>query len=77
MAHCGYEGTAVDDAFAHPLKALWRSLAGPRFSGPMAPDLPVVYEEPPLKAAAPAEVKIPLSEVRASANREGRRVSGA
>ena len=21
MAHCGYEGTAVDDAFAHPIKA--------------------------------------------------------
>jgi hopanoid biosynthesis associated radical SAM protein HpnH len=23
MAHCGFEGTAVNDAFSHPLKALW------------------------------------------------------
>jgi hopanoid biosynthesis associated radical SAM protein HpnH len=77
MAHCGYEGTAVEDAFAHPLKAMWRALRGPRLEGPMAPDLPVVYQEPPLKTPAPAEVKIPLSAVRSSANREDRRVSGA
>ena len=41
MAHCGFEGTAVNDAFAHPLKALRASLRGPRVSGPMAPDLPL------------------------------------
>jgi hopanoid biosynthesis associated radical SAM protein HpnH len=46
MAHCGYEGTAVADAFAHPLKALMASLRGPRVSGPMAPDLPVQYARP-------------------------------
>ncbi|MFZ1100283.1 MAG: DUF3463 domain-containing protein, partial [Steroidobacteraceae bacterium] len=45
MAHCGYEGTAVDDSFAHPLKALKVLLRGPRLSGPMAPDPPVVYAE--------------------------------
>ena len=77
MAHCGYEGTAVDDAFAHPLKALWRTLRGPRLTGPMAPELPLLYEEAPLKAQAPAEVRIPLGEVGLAANREGRRVSGA
>jgi hopanoid biosynthesis associated radical SAM protein HpnH len=27
MAHCGFEGAAVDDAFAHPLKALRVALA--------------------------------------------------
>ena len=43
MAHCGFEGTAVEDAFAHPLKALQVTLRGPRLSGPMAPDPPVVY----------------------------------
>ena len=43
MAHCGFEGTAVNDAFRHPLKALMTSLRGPRVSGPMAPDLPVQY----------------------------------
>jgi hopanoid biosynthesis associated radical SAM protein HpnH len=45
MAHCGFEGTAVDDAFSHPLKALKVTLRGPRLTGPMAPDLPIVYAE--------------------------------
>jgi len=45
MAHCGFEGTAVEDAFAHPLKALKVTLRGPRLSGPMAPDPPVLYAE--------------------------------
>ena len=34
MAHCGFEGTAVNDAFSHPLKALMASLRGPRVAGP-------------------------------------------
>ena len=76
MAHCGFEGTAVDDAFAHPLKALLRSLRGPRVSGPMAPELPFLYQEAAVKAERPAEVRIPLADVRSSANREDRRVSG-
>jgi hopanoid biosynthesis associated radical SAM protein HpnH len=46
MAHCGYEGTAVADAFAHPLKALMATLRGPRVTGPMAPDLPIQYARP-------------------------------
>ena len=45
MAHCGFEGTAVTDAFTHPLKALKAALLGPRVSGPMAPELPVLYQE--------------------------------
>ena len=44
MAHCGYEGTAVNDALAHPLKALEVSLRGPRTEGPMAPELPILYD---------------------------------
>jgi len=44
MAHCGFEGTAVNDAFSHPLKALLTSLRGPRVSGPMAPDLALNLE---------------------------------
>ncbi|GBE10177.1 cyclic pyranopterin monophosphate synthase 1 [bacterium BMS3Bbin12] len=43
MAHCGYEGTAVDDTVAHPLKALKVFLRGPRTEGPMAPELPALY----------------------------------
>lgn len=45
MAHCGYEMTAVDDAFKSPLKTLRVSLLGPRTEGPMAPELPVEYAE--------------------------------
>ena len=33
MAHCGFEGTAVNDAFSHPLKALKAALQGPRDLG--------------------------------------------
>lgn len=43
MVHCGYEPTAIDDTLVHPLKALKVALFGPRTTGPMAPELPVVY----------------------------------
>ena len=45
MVHCGYEPTAVNDTFAHPLKALRVALRSPRVDGPMAPELPVTYAE--------------------------------
>jgi hopanoid biosynthesis associated radical SAM protein HpnH len=38
MAHCGFEPTAINDTFGHPIKALQVSLRGPRTEGPMAPD---------------------------------------
>jgi hopanoid biosynthesis associated radical SAM protein HpnH len=38
MVHCGYEPTAINDAVAHPLKALRTSLRGPRTRGPLAPE---------------------------------------
>jgi hypothetical protein len=38
MAHCGFEPTAINDTFAHPLKAMRVSLRGPRLDGPMALD---------------------------------------
>ncbi|HUN27020.1 MAG TPA: adenosyl-hopene transferase HpnH [Steroidobacteraceae bacterium] len=66
MAHCGFEGTAVNDAFRHPLKALNVALRGPRVHGPMAPELPVLYSEDsqaqPLTAVH--TVAIPVSEVK-------------
>jgi hopanoid biosynthesis associated radical SAM protein HpnH len=62
MAHCGFEGTAVDDAFSNPLKLLFASLRGPRTTGPMAPELPFLYEERP--PARPAAVAIPVSDIR-------------
>ncbi|GAB4183320.1 MAG: adenosyl-hopene transferase HpnH [Wenzhouxiangellaceae bacterium] len=56
MAHCGYEGTAVDDLFSHPLKALrvwWR---GPRLEGEMAAELPITYSRTN-EAAMPLKLK--------------------
>jgi hopanoid biosynthesis associated radical SAM protein HpnH len=43
MAHCGYEGTAVEHTLANPLKALQVMLFGPRLDGEMAPELPIVH----------------------------------
>jgi len=38
MVHSGYEGSAVADTLAHPLKALKVALKGPRTEGPMVAD---------------------------------------
>ncbi len=46
MVHCGYEGTAVEDTFAHPLKALRAALKGPRTEGPMAPEIDLTKARP-------------------------------
>jgi hopanoid biosynthesis associated radical SAM protein HpnH len=71
MAHCGFEGTAVEDTLRHPLKALAVRLRGPRVSGPMAPEVPFVYDE---RLAAPmagngharqgAETTVPLQSLK-------------
>ncbi len=47
MVHCGFEATAIDDTFRHPLKALNVAIQGPNTDGPMAPELPIMYEEQP------------------------------
>ena len=46
MVHCGYEGTAVEDAVRNPLKALWVRLRGPRTEGRMAPEIPLDNQRP-------------------------------
>jgi hopanoid biosynthesis associated radical SAM protein HpnH len=60
MAHCGFEGTAVNDTFAHPLKAARVATFGPRTDGDMAPDLPVLYGD---RADATA-IHIPVSAIQ-------------
>jgi hopanoid biosynthesis associated radical SAM protein HpnH len=71
MAHCGFEGTAVNDAFRHPLKALLTSLRGPRISGPMAPDLAMNLDTG--VAPAPAgEIMIPVASIK----RPDRKIEG-
>jgi hopanoid biosynthesis associated radical SAM protein HpnH len=60
MAHCGFEGTAVNDAFNHPLKAMKAALFGPRVTGPMLPELPIVYSD----AARYSDVSIPITQIK-------------
>ena len=63
MAHCGFEGTAVNDAFSHPIKAMMAALRGPRVAGPMAPELPILYRE----SARPGNVTaIPVTDIKRS-----------
>ena len=40
MLHSGFEATAVNDIFGHPLKALWVYLRGPRTHGPTTLEQP-------------------------------------
>jgi len=57
MAHCGYEGTAAEDAFRHPLKAFFASRRGPKLTGPMLPERPILYKRSAQKLAdIPVEV---------------------
>lgn len=60
MAHCGFEGSAVNDTFAHPWKAARVATFGPRTKGAMAPDLPVMYGD---RADATA-IRIPISAIQ-------------
>ena len=46
MVHSGYEATAVQDAIAHPLKALSRGVRGIRTDGPMAPEIALDRQRP-------------------------------
>ena len=62
MAHCGFEGTAVNDAFSHPIKALTTAMRGPRTTGPMAPNPPVTYKDRERRRV----VAVPLSAVTRS-----------
>ncbi len=71
MAHCGFEGTAVEDAFAHPIKSLQAALRGPRGTGPMAPELPILYGDPLQHFA----VAVPVAEVRRARAPDGRRTA--
>jgi hypothetical protein len=46
MVHSGYEASAVNDAIAHPLKALAVSLGGVRTEGEMKPEIPLDRQRP-------------------------------
>jgi hopanoid biosynthesis associated radical SAM protein HpnH len=46
MVHSGFEATAVNDAFAHPLKMLKVAAKGFRTEGPMAPEVSFEKQRP-------------------------------
>jgi hopanoid biosynthesis associated radical SAM protein HpnH len=46
MVHCGFEATAVEDAFKNPLHALGVALNGIRTKGEMAQDIPLEGQRP-------------------------------
>ena len=64
MAHCGYEGTAVETAFAKPLTALKVALTGPRTEGPMAKEADPV--DPPPQP--PNEIRISEDQIARRSN---------
>jgi hopanoid biosynthesis associated radical SAM protein HpnH len=69
MAHCGYEPTAADASFKHPLKALALALGGVRTEGPMAPEISLTNQRP-AKYVFDSQVQLRLSEIRANEARE-------
>ncbi len=46
MVHSGYEASAVQDAVAHPLKAMGVALRGVRTEGAMNPEIPLDRQRP-------------------------------
>ena len=60
QVHCGFEATAVDEAFRRPLTALRLSMAGPRTEGEFAPDL----AEQPVEPVPSAASRVALPRVR-------------
>jgi hopanoid biosynthesis associated radical SAM protein HpnH len=46
MVHCGYEASAVQDAVAHPFKALAVSLRGVKTEGDMVPEIRLDQQRP-------------------------------
>jgi len=66
MAHCGYEGTAVEHTVTHPLNALKTYLFGPQTSGPMAPELPTVE----VPADSTGTIEVPLAELTSAKAKE-------
>jgi hopanoid biosynthesis associated radical SAM protein HpnH len=65
MAHCGYEPTATDATFSHPLRALRVLLRGVKTDGPMAPEIALEGQRP-AQYVFSQQVQQKLSEIRAA-----------
>jgi hopanoid biosynthesis associated radical SAM protein HpnH len=69
MAHCGYEPTAADATFRHPLQAMRAALFGPRTEGPLAPEISLEKQRP-AQYVFSEQVQMRLSEMRSAEARE-------
>lgn len=74
MVHSGFEASAVNDAFRHPIKALKVAVMGVRTEGPMAPDISLANQRP-AQYVFSENVQMKLSEMRAqsAANADARK----
>ncbi|NND37684.1 MAG: adenosyl-hopene transferase HpnH [Gammaproteobacteria bacterium] len=63
MAHCGYEGTAVEETLTRPLAALNNFLFGPKLTGPIAPELPLAPEAATNAAAKGTVAEVSLDQI--------------
>ena len=63
MVHSGFEASAVEDAFRHPLKAARVAMFGVKTDGPMAPDISLENQRPAEYVFAD-NVQLKLSEMR-------------
>jgi len=75
MVHCGFEASAVDDAFKRPWHALRVALRGVRTKGPMEPDIPLSLQRP-AEYVFSRHVERKLAEI-ADAERSGKQLSAA
>jgi hopanoid biosynthesis associated radical SAM protein HpnH len=69
MAHCGYEATATEAMFQHPLEALAVSWRGVKTEGPMAPEIDMSKQRP-AQYVFDSNVQLTLSQMRANEARE-------
>ena len=74
MVHCGYEASAVNDAVAHPLKALGVSLRGVRTEGEMTPEISLDRQRP-AQYVFSKHVERKMEEIRQAKNPAGARQS--
>jgi hopanoid biosynthesis associated radical SAM protein HpnH len=68
MVHSGFEASAVNDAFAHPMKMLKVAVAGLRTEGPMAPEI-ALDKQRPAEFLFSRHVETKLAEIEAGETR--------
>lgn len=68
MVHCGFEPTAVNDAFSNPLKAAWVAIRGPRIDGPMVSDPVMEFE---VQGDVPVQVRSDSAQVSGAVDGAG------